>query len=152
MSKIIVSHFIKSLLECADSDEVKTLLGLAEFTIPPACVAIALGSSTADAEAGTAVESFRMPFGMTLSDIRVSLAEAPTGSVFEIDVKASGVTVFSTNLTVDDGETTSVTALIPAVISTSVLTNNEEITVDIIAVGSTTPGKGAKVYLIGDVT
>jgi hypothetical protein len=66
-----------------------------------------------------------------------------------VDVNEGGVSIFSTPLTIDDGEKTSVTAATPAVISDATLADDAEITVDIDTVGSTTAGKGLKLVMLG---
>jgi hypothetical protein len=90
-----------------------------------------------------------MPFAMTLTEVRASVNNAPTGSAIQIDINDSGTTIFSTELTIDATTETSESAGTPAVISDSALADDAEITIDIVAVGSTNAGKGLKVTLIG---
>jgi hypothetical protein len=90
-----------------------------------------------------------MPFAMTLSDVRANVNTAPTGSTLTVDINESGVSILSTLLTIDATEETSETAATPAVISDTALADDAEMTIDIDAVGSTTAGKGLKVWLIG---
>jgi hypothetical protein len=66
-----------------------------------------------------------------------------------LDINDSGTTIFSTELTIDSTTDTSESAGVPAVISDSALADDAEITIDIVAVGSTNAGKGLKVTLIG---
>jgi hypothetical protein len=101
---------------------------------------------------GTAKVKFRMPFAMTLIEVRGSLSTAQTsGSIFTVDVNESGTSVLSTKLTLDNNETTSTTAATQPVISDSALTEDAEISIDIDQVGNGT-AKGLKVYLIGPLT
>ena len=91
-----------------------------------------------------------MPFGFVLTGIRANTNTAPAGAAIQVDVNLTGTgSIFSTPLTIDDGEKTSVTAATPAVISTTTLADDAEITVDIDQVGSTTPGKGLKLVMYG---
>ncbi len=96
-----------------------------------------------------------MPFalntGVGLSlGVRASVSTAPTGTADIIcDIKQTGVSILTTPLHIDPGDTTSVGSATPAVILTSALTDNAEIEVEITQVGDVTPGKGLKVYLIG---
>ena len=93
---------------------------------------------------------FRMPYAMTLTEVRASLATADTGSPVSgitIDINENGSTILSTKLTIDGGEKTSTTAATPAVISDSALADDAEITVDIDAVGGN--ATGLVVTLIG---
>jgi hypothetical protein len=66
-----------------------------------------------------------------------------------VDINEGGNSILSTKLSIDAGEKTSTTAATPAVISDSSLAEDAEISFDIDAVGSTTPGKGLKVTLKG---
>jgi hypothetical protein len=97
--------------------------------------------------------TFRMPFAYTLNTVplgvRASVRVAPVGSSIIVDIKQNGVSILSTLLTIDAGEKTSTTAAVPAVISTNPLTDDAEMSIEVTQVGSTTPGQGLKVYLIG---
>jgi len=94
--------------------------------------------------------SIRMPYGLNLSSVKASLNIGPSsgGTVFTVDVLRNSVSIFSTKITFDTGETTTATAAIPNVLSTSNLSDDNVITVviDEIAGGGAT---GLKVYLIG---
>ena len=100
---------------------------------------------------------FRMTMPFTLNTgaglalgVRASVSDAPTGTTdIIVDIKQTGVSILTTPLHIDPGDTTSVLSATQAVILTSVLTDNAEIEVDLTQVGDTNPGKGLKVYLIG---
>ena len=64
-----------------------------------------------------------------------------------IDINQGGASILSTKLTIDQGEKTSTTAAVPAVISTIALTDDAEITVDIDGAGA--DAAGLKIVLIG---
>jgi hypothetical protein len=99
---------------------------------------------------GTAKVTFRMPFAMKLTELRLGLGIAATGAtLLTVDVNEAGTTILSTKLTTDAGEKTSVTAVTPAVISDSDLANDAEMTVDFDAIGSTVAGAGVKLWFIG---
>lgn len=110
---------------------------------------IAGSNETSDLATGTSVATFRTPFAYNITDVRASLSTASSGSDVIVDVNADGTSMFSTSLTIDAGETTSTTAATPAVITSSSIPADTEISVDIDQVGSVTPGTGLKVYLIG---
>lgn len=110
-------------------------------------ILVALTSEIGNVVAGAARASFRMPFAGTLTGVRGSVNEAPTGSAIQVDVNQGGASVFSTVLSIDAAATTSVGSAAPAVISTSALTDNALITLDVDQVGATTPGQGLKVAL-----
>jgi hypothetical protein len=98
---------------------------------------------------GTAKVTFRMPHAMTLTAVRASLTTAQaSGSIFTVDINQSGSSVLGTKLTIDNTEKTSVTAATPATITTSALTDDAEITIDIDQIGNGT-ATGLKITLIG---
>jgi hypothetical protein len=90
-----------------------------------------------------------MPYAMTLTAVRASLSTAQaSGSIFTVDVNQGGSSIISTKITIDNTEKTSTTAAAPPVISTSALTDDAEITIDIDQIGDGTAA-GLKVTLIG---
>lgn len=97
------------------------------------------------------VLTFRMPFAFSLTGVRASVTTAPVGAAIQIDVKVNGVSVFSTVLSIDAGTKTSVGSAAPAVQTSNPLSiaGDDEITVDIAQVGSTTAGAGLKLALLG---
>lgn len=112
-------------------------------------IMIACSDESTALTAGTAKVTFRMPYAMTLSQVRASLSTAQTsGSILTVDINEGGASILSTKLTVDNTEKTSVTAATPTVISDSSLANDAEITIDIDQVGDGT-AKGLKVMLLG---
>lgn len=115
----------------------------------PEAIQLAASDETTALTTGAAKVTFRMPFAMTLTDVRASLTTAQTsGAIFTVDINEAGVSVLSTKLTIDNTEKTSVTAATPAVISDSALADDAEITVDIDQIGDGT-AKGLKITLIG---
>lgn len=114
-----------------------------------ASVSIAASDETTDLTTGTAKATFRMPFALTLTEVRASVTTAPVGSTIEVDLNEGGVSILSTVISIDANEKTSTTAATPPVISDSNLADDAEITVDLDQVGSTTAGAGLKIYLIG---
>lgn len=98
---------------------------------------------------GTTKAYCRVPTSFTLTGVRASLATAQaSGSIFTVDINMNGTSIISTKLTIDNTEKTSVTAATPAVISTSAITDDAEITIDIDQVGNGT-AKGLIITLIG---
>jgi len=118
-------------------------------TAIPAEIIIACSDEASALTAGTAKATFRMPYAMTLSSVRLSVGTAPTGSVIIVDVKASGTTVFSTKPQIAMSAKTSVGGAVPGVVSTASLADDAEITINLDQIGSTVAGAGLKVTLIG---
>ena len=110
---------------------------------------LTVGDETTDLVADVSVYTFRMPYDMTLTKVKASVSTAPTGTAIEVDVNKAGSSIFSTILSIDISEKTTATASTPAVISDSNLSDDDEMSIDIDQIGSTAPGTGLKVYLIG---
>jgi len=108
---------------------------------------LAVSDETTNLTTGTAKLSFRMPWAMTLTAVRSSLATASSSGLVTVDIKESGTTILSTALSIDASEKTSVTAATAAVISDAALADDAEITIDITAAG--TGARGLKVTLLG---
>ena len=121
---------------------------LAQTALPTVIQAAASDETTA-LTTGSAKVTFRMPHAMTLTAIRASLSTAQaSGTIFTVDVNQGGSSIISTKITIDNTEKTSTTAAAPPVISTSALTDDAEITIDIDQIGNGTAA-GLKVTLIG---
>jgi hypothetical protein len=110
---------------------------------------LTVGDETTAQTAATGKYTFRMPYPMTLTEVRASLNTAPVGSTFVVDVNEGGTSILSTKLSIDASEKTSTTAATAAVISDSTLADDAEISIDVDQIGSGTAGAGLKVYLIG---
>ncbi|WP_206616529.1 hypothetical protein, partial [Mesorhizobium sp. M7A.F.Ca.CA.002.03.2.1] len=109
---------------------------------------VAVSDETTDLTAGTAKLTFRWPVGFTLSSVRGSLnTGSDSGGQVEVDVKQSGVTIFSTRPTFDATEKTTVTAATPSVLSTTAMVDDAEVTVDIVGAG--VGAKGLKLTFRG---
>lgn len=114
-------------------------------------IPIACSGETTAVTMGTSVVTFHMPFPMALSEVFAGLTTAQTsGTVLTLNVKKNGTTIFSTKITIDNTEETSLTAATPPVLSTTSLAKGDKISIDIDQVGDGT-AKGLKVYLIGTV-
>jgi hypothetical protein len=112
-------------------------------------IQLAASDETTALTTGTAKVTFRMPHAMTLTAVRASLTTAQaSGSIFTVDINQSGSSVLGTKLTIDNTEKTSTTAATAATITTSALTDDAEITIDIDQVGNGS-ATGLKITLIG---
>ncbi len=119
----------------------------------PQCIMIPCGDETTAITAGAAKVTFRMPFDFTLTGVKASVTTAATGAtLLAIDVNVAAASIFSTVITLDAGEKTSVTAATPPVLTTFDLAADTSMTIDFDAVGNTIAGAGVKVYLIGYAT
>ncbi len=113
-------------------------------------IQVACSDLMTDLEAGTSKAYFRMPYAMTLTEVRSSLLRAGSSGVVTVDINKNGSTILSTKLTIDAGEKTSETASSAAVVSDDDLADDDEITIDIDGVGSgSILPRGLIVTLIG---
>lgn len=116
----------------------------------PVYIAIAVSDETTVLSTGTAKATFRMPYAMTVTEVRASLTTAGTGAALvTVDINESGTTILSTKITIDATEKTSTTAATAPVISDSALADDAEITIDIDTIDTDNVAAGLKVYLIG---
>lgn len=107
---------------------------------------VALSDEATAITTGTAKITFRAPYAMTLYQLpRASLSTASSSGNPAIDINVNGVSIFSTTLTIDANEKTSTTATTAAVLSTTSIADDAEITMDVDTAG--TGAKGLKVTL-----
>ena len=124
--------------------------GKANWDYLPTEIQLAVSDETTALTAGTGKITFRMPYAMTVTEVRASLAVAgATSGLTTIDINENGVSILSTKLTIDLTEKTSTTATTPAVISDTALADDAEITVDIDAISGGATEKGLKVLIKG---
>lgn len=102
-------------------------------------------------EVGENVRGFPAPFDMDLTGllpfVQVRTAQA-TGSALAFDIKAGGATIFSTKPTIDNTETSSLTATAPAVLSTTFIAAGTWIDYDIDQVGSSSTARSAVAVIL----
>ena len=111
-------------------------------------IGYALSDQTSDITTGVKITD-RMPYAFTLTSILGSLAVAATGGTFTVNIKKNGVSIFTTKLTFDSGESTTATAAVPYVLSTTTFAANDIIELSVDTIGSVTAGKGLIIKLIG---
>lgn len=90
-----------------------------------------------------------LPWNMTLKDIKVNFATAPTGDTITLDVKSNGVSVLLSGSIADIGSgqyTFESFASAPLTLPKGAI-----IRIDVLQVGSTTPGKNGTVTVTGYV-
>ena len=93
--------------------------------------------------------TWRLPFNFTAQSVRASVTTAPTGANITVDILQNGVSILSTLITIEATEKTSISAATQPVLSTTALTNDAEITINLTVIGSTNSGQGLKVSIIG---
>lgn len=133
------------------------IMRVGNFVIPGAAATadaffgFAASDETSALVVATEVATVRLPFAfVSVDEVRASLTNPSTSGVVTINVKVNGTSLFSTNLTIDANETTSLTATAPFVLSPGnhgPFDDDSEVTVDVVAAG--TGASGLKVTLIG---
>jgi len=112
-------------------------------------VAIACSDETTALTAGNTKATFRNIGKFYVTEVRASLRTAGTTSgLTTIDINAP-LSILSTKITIDLTELTSTTAATPAVISTSIIEDDDNVVIDIDAISGGATEAGLKVYLIG---
>lgn len=112
----------------------------------PGGTQVALGDEYTVIVSGTSKATFRQIGNMTITGVRASLKTASSSGSVEFNIKKNGVSIFTTNLTIDQGEKTSVTASIPYILNTTSLVDDNEITIDIVNAGSGAIGPKVTIY------
>ena len=117
------------------------LAGLATSAKTEALI-MAVSDETTALTTGTAKTTFRMPYALTLTAVKVSLTTTSSSGNPTIDINESGTSILSSPVAITAGQTTAT-----ATVGDSSLANLAEMTVDIDVAG--TGATGLKVYLIG---
>lgn len=114
-----------------------------------ASIPVACSDEVTSLTTGSKVK-FRAPFSILLSEVKASINSPQTsGDILTIDMKVDGSSVFGTLLSIDNDETSSVTATTPATILTTSIPNDSLIEIEITQVGSPTAANGLKLYING---
>ena len=98
----------------------------------------------------SAVITFRSAYEMTISNLRTSLTTAGTGGgVTEVDITVNGTTIFTTRLSIDSGQTTSMGASVPYQLATlpTVIPDNAEVKVIITQITNEPTETGLKLMI-----
>ena len=108
----------------------------------------ALSDQTTAITTGTPL-TCRAPYAFTITSVKASLKTAQaSGSLFTLDIKKNGTSIFSTLLTFDNTEKTTATAATAAVLSSTTLADDDELTFIVTQVGDGT-AVGLVAYIIG---
>lgn len=143
-----VSAFGATLVDDADAATALATLGALDKTLIPSEVMTAASDEITAIVTATDVMQFRMPYAMTGSSIRASLGSACSTGTFTLDVLVGAATVFSTLLTIDATEKTSVSAAIPAVLSVTAWPDDSAVSISVTGQGDGT-ATGLKITMIG---
>ena len=119
------------------------------ITSVPYDISFAISDEITPITSGTTKLTFFAPRAMTITNVYASVSTTgSTNSVFDINV--NGSSILSTEITVESSEKHSKDATTQPVISSSSITQFDEITIDIDSAG--TGATGAKIYIKGTTT
>lgn len=141
---------VKSFVMAADIDGVTLEINAGDklaVKFRPYRIAFLLGGDAHEVTTGDTL-TIRCPDAFTLEEVRASVKTA--GGVLIFDIKKNGTTILSTPLTIDASEKTSLTAAVPAVISTSAIAQDNELEVSVTDDGGGN-AFGAFVILMGKI-
>lgn len=111
---------------------------------------VAVSDETTDLETGIAKLRFRMPYAMTLTEVRASLTNASSGQDVVVDILKGRNSILTSPITIDAETTTSVGSASPVVILDPNVDDDQELSIDIVQVGIGPDfGSGLKVTFIG---
>ncbi|TNE75559.1 MAG: hypothetical protein EP334_10100 [Gammaproteobacteria bacterium] len=110
---------------------------------------VACSDLSTEVTTGTGKGVFFMPYAFVVTEVIGAANSTPTGSALTMDINEDGVSILSTKITIDDGESTSLTAATPPVISDASIAKGAKVTVDFDGVGSTFGGAGVQAIIVG---
>jgi len=121
-----------------------------KWDYPTSSFIVACSDESSDLETGDDLLQFRMPFQFELTDIIANTNSPPTGAAIHVQVQMNGSDILASNgIEIDATETSSEDAGTQPSISTSTLTFNSTISIDLDQIGSTLTGTGLKINFIG---
>lgn len=112
----------------------------------PFDMAVAISDETTTITTGAAKVTYRATRAFTIVSAKASLTVASSSGIPTFNVNKNAVSIFSTKITIDATELTTVTAAIPSVLTTTAVAADDILTFDIDIAG--TGAKGAKIYLV----
>ena len=99
---------------------------------------------------GAELLTFHLPRPFRLDHVFVELkVPQASGTLATVDLKAGGVSIFSTRPTIDNTQETSLVAAVPAVLAETQFPAGTKFVVSLDAIAAGTAAKGLKVWLVG---
>jgi len=93
-------------------------------------------------------EGIHIPFDSDLDSLFIGVDDAPTGSTLIVDLKKNGTSIFSTKVSIDASETSSLTAATPYVLTGAIsFIKGDYLTAHVDQIGAINTGKGLKCFL-----
>lgn len=91
--------------------------------------------------------TFQFPYAFNIESLYASLTTASDGGDVSIAVNVNGVDILSTDITIEEGETSSLTATTQPVVSSPSLAAADVVTLEVLTAGAS--ATGLKVVLVG---
>lgn len=92
--------------------------------------------------------TWRAPFAATILAVRASVTTASSSGIPTFNIKKNGTTIFSTKLTIDATEKTSVTAAAAAAFSATAVADDDEFVIAVDVAGTAATGAKVKIYYV----
>ncbi len=118
---------------------------------PSEALVVPLSTEAGPISAPAVLFSMRVPYNFTVESFRLSVNSAQSsGNKLRVNIKRNGVSIFSTQITLDNGEATTVTAAVPYVLvpGGDAWVDNDRIDFELTQVGSG-DATGLKCYVLG---
>lgn len=114
-------------------------------------IGYACSDEVSNLTAGVAKIRDKSPYDFRVVGLQANVNVASTGSSIIINIKKNGTSIFSTNLSIDANETTSLTAAVPYVLAVpnTDFSIGDNLQIDLEQVGIISAGVGLKVKLLG---
>jgi hypothetical protein len=111
---------------------------------------VACSDETTALETGV-LSTWRQIGTVVVSEVRASLTTAEADGLIVVDIRLGGVSILSSPIIIDQGALTSVGSSPQAVISTNVIPDNSEMSVEVLSTGGASPvtAAGLKVQFLG---
>jgi hypothetical protein len=103
-------------------------------------IQLACSDLISDLVTGTNRAYVRAPKAFTLNEVRASLLEASSSGHVTVGINKNGASILYPDITIDQGEKTSESAVTAAIITDDDIADDDEITIDIITAGSGAKG------------
>ncbi len=128
-----------------------TILGQSAAGSVPYAVTLTLAGDDTNCTVGDGKVSFQLPYDLDNISVTGMCSSAPTGSGMTGRLRSNGTIFTSPVVTIEVNETKSSDAVTQPGTTVSTLAAGSIISADQITIGSTLPGKGFKITLLGTI-
>lgn len=108
---------------------------------------IAASDETTDLIVINSAVQWNMPYDGSILGIKANVNIAPTDADLVLDILKNGVSILSSPLVIDDGDTSSNISVSPAIIVSPNFVSDDRFNLEIVQIGSTDAGAGLKLTM-----